>query len=50
LSVETKSLGRKDVYDRFYTKHDIVDLCLSYIDVAKYDMIIEPSAGNGAFS
>ncbi|MBE5925630.1 MAG: hypothetical protein E7270_01370 [Lachnospiraceae bacterium] len=50
MSVETKSLGRKDVYDRFYTKHDIVDLCLSYIDVAKYDMIIEPSAGNGAFS
>lgn len=50
LGVETKSLGRKDVLDRFYTKTEIVELCLKEIDLTQYEMIIEPSAGNGAFS
>lgn len=36
--------------DKYYTKPDIVDLCLSYIDVDSYDNVIEPSAGDGAFS
>lgn len=36
--------------DRFYTKEEIVDLCLSQINLSKYDEIIEPSAGEGAFS
>jgi hypothetical protein len=35
--------------DKFYTNENIVDMCLSYIDVSLYDKIIEPSAGNGAF-
>jgi len=36
--------------DKFYTKNEIVDLCLSSVDFNGYDVIIEPSAGSGAFS
>ena len=50
MGIETKSLGRKDALDRFYTKNEIVQLCLKEIDLSQYDMIIEPSAGAGAFS
>lgn len=46
----TKSLGQKNKFDKFYTKPEIVDLCLKEIDLNKYDCIIEPSAGNGSFS
>jgi hypothetical protein len=35
--------------DKFYTKDDIVDWCLSFIDVTGYDLVVEPSVGNGAF-
>lgn len=50
MARETKSLGQKDLLDRFYTKDAIVDQCLSILDLTSYDQIIEPSAGNGAFS
>ena len=36
--------------DKFYTNDNVVDWCLSKIDTSLYDLIIEPSAGNGAFS
>lgn len=36
--------------DKFYTKDSTVELCLSALDVDNYDLIIEPSAGDGAFS
>lgn len=36
--------------DKFYTKDNIVDLCLSHINLSNYNTIIEPSAGNGSFS
>lgn len=36
--------------DKFYTKKEDVKICLDNIDLAKYDTIIEPSAGSGAFS
>lgn len=45
----TKSLGQKDKNDKFYTKSEIVDYCLSFIEIDKYNKIIEPSAGDGAF-
>lgn len=45
----TKSLGKKDTLDKFYTKPEIVELCLQQLDLSLYDCIIEPSAGNGAF-
>lgn len=47
---ETKSNGQKDIYDRFYTPDTTVDKCLSLLDLNAYDLIIEPSAGNGSFS
>ena len=50
MGIETKSLGRKDTLDRFYTKLDVVQLCLKELDLSQYEMIIEPSAGDGAFS
>lgn len=50
MARETKSLGQKDKLDKFYTKENIVDFCLSKIDLNKYKYIIEPSAGNGSFS
>lgn len=44
---------KRNLFDKFYTKKEIVDLCKSkiqkYIKIGKDDLIIEPSAGNGAF-
>ena len=39
----------KHGFDKFYTKSDIVDMCLDTINLTNYNLIIEPSAGNGAF-
>lgn len=37
--------------DKFYTVPDIAQYCIKQIeDISSYDMIIEPSAGNGSFS
>lgn len=49
MGKETKSNGRKDSLDRFYTSSETVDKCLECIDLNEYDCIIEPSAGNGSF-
>ena len=46
----TKSLGQKNVLDKFYTKKDVALFCISQLDIQDYDMIIEPSAGSGNFS
>lgn len=47
----TKSHGRKHELDKFYTTNEIALYCISLIkDIKKYDLIIEPSAGSGAFS
>ena len=35
--------------DQFFTNSDIVDSCISTINFNDYDIIIEPSAGDGAF-
>ena len=37
------------VNDKYFTKPATVDLCLKLIDLNKYDLIIEPSAGCGSF-
>ena len=42
--------NRKHKLDKFYTKDNIVNYCLSTINLNDYKTIIEPSAGNGAFS
>jgi predicted RNA methylase len=52
---KTQAVGlHRDSVDKYYTKQSVVDLCVNYvrsngfIDM-KNDIIIEPSAGNGAF-
>lgn len=43
----------RDTIDKFYTKRSIASMCTSAmkksVQVGKEDMVIEPSAGNGAF-
>ena len=49
---QTKGLKR-DTIDKFYTKETVVILCSdlikNFVDIGENDLIIEPSAGNGAF-
>ena len=45
---------QRDTIDKYYTKPSVVDLCIKYIKEntsisLNHDLIIEPSAGNGAF-
>jgi len=42
---------RRDTIDKFYTKPEVVKICIELVKsfVGKDDFIIEPSAGNGAF-
>ena len=62
LLFESKKSNRKntlvDIYnkskqykglDKYYTKKEIVFFCLDKLNLKDYDLIIEPSAGNGAF-
>lgn len=46
----TKSKGRKEVNDKFYTNSYVAKSCIELVDLSEYDVIIEPSAGNGSFS
>lgn len=43
----------RDTIDKYYTKNTVVDFCIElikqHIEISKNDLIIEPSAGNGAF-
>jgi predicted RNA methylase len=49
---QTKGLKRNTI-DKYYTKPDVVELCLNliktHIIINKNELIIEPSAGNGSF-
>ena len=51
----TSKIGlKRNVIDKFYTSPETVKLCLQkiqeFLDIdKKYDLIIEPSAGNGSF-
>ena len=44
---------KRDTIDKYYTNSITVELCLKkikeYININEHDIIIEPSAGNGAF-
>lgn len=47
----TKSLGQKDMLDRFYTNPKIARECIEFLEcITEFDCIIEPSAGDGSFS
>ena len=52
MKKQTIGLNR-DIIDKYYTKPEVVNLCLKlikkYIQIKPYDLIIEPSAGNGSF-
>jgi len=42
--------NKKNVNDKFYTKHEVADKLISLIDdISDYDLVIEPSAGDGKF-
>lgn len=53
--IQKKGLDRgNDTFEKYYTKKNIVELCLKYFSEhviidTNNDLIIEPSAGNGAF-
>lgn len=46
---ERSSYSMKESSDKFYTKPEIAKQCLQTLDMDKYDLVIEPSAGNGSF-
>lgn len=41
---------KKSPLDKFYTSKDVAAWCISQLDITEYDIVIEPSAGDGAFS
>ena len=53
MSNKKKGLGR-DIIDKFYTKPSVAKMCfdkvIEYVKIdSSSDLLIEPSAGNGAF-
>ena len=51
LLATTKALEQKDSTNRFYTKPEIAAQLIKKVgNLSNYDLILEPAAGNGAFS
>ena len=52
METQTKGLKRNSI-DKFYTKKEVAMYCINlfkeYVKPNNGDLIIEPSAGNGAF-
>ncbi len=51
---QSQQIGlNRNTIDKYYTKSSVVDKCIKkikkYINISNDDLIIEPSAGNGAF-
>lgn len=50
--MQTKGLQRNTI-DKFYTKKSTVKICMNlitqFLNISREDLVIEPSAGNGAF-
>jgi len=42
--------SKKESLDKFYTKESVATNCIKQLRLIDYDLVIEPSAGNGAFS
>ena len=42
-------MGKKCDLDKFYTKDSIATKLIKHINLKKYDLIVEPSAGGGIF-
>lgn len=52
--ITSQQIGlKRTTTEKFYTKENVVNLCIdaikTHIDILNTDLIIEPSAGNGAF-
>jgi len=51
-TIQSKGLKRNTI-DKYYTKDSVVEMCIDivkkHIEIKEDDLIIEPSAGNGAF-
>lgn len=43
-------MKRRIDLEKFYTKPEVAEFCVKFLDLEKYDRIIEPSAGSGSFS
>ena len=41
--------NKKHENDKFYTKSNVALSLLNLLDISEYDLIIEPSAGDGSF-
>ena len=52
VRIKSKDMSKKIDLDKYYTNDGIVDHCLNVVDnlIIDYGEVIEPSAGNGAFS
>lgn len=50
LNMKKYNYSQKDTLDQFYTKPEIAKELINQLDLSKYDLIVEPSAGTGAFS
>ena len=48
VDIYNKSKNYKGL-DKYYTRKDIVFSCIKALNLKNYDLVIEPSAGNGAF-
>lgn len=46
----TKAQGRKNKFDKFFTKESVAKKCIDQVNLKDFDTIIEPSAGSGSFS
>ena len=46
---ERSNFSMKESTDKFYTKPEIAKQCLQKLNMDKYDLVIEPSAGDGSF-
>ena len=43
------ALKQSNLLDQFYTNCDVAKTCLDMLSFAEYDLVLEPSAGDGAF-
>lgn len=49
LSADYEPIKDDQELSQYYTKPEIAELCVSYLDLSAYGLIVEPSAGTGSF-
>jgi hypothetical protein len=48
-TVTNTKYSNKIELDKFYTRENVAIDCLSSLNLDEYDLVVEPSAGNGSF-